>query len=454
MLKAALAGGPIGPLAPGRDQSSHRGTASTVPSEDSGVGRNQQVEQAPHAGRGEGSEPMEPRLLTSTGAGALIRRLMEPRPRVHIDRVQYELAAVDPTGARAGVLHTRRGPVPTPVFMPVATHATIGGLSMDEVRSTGTRVLLSNTYHLMLQPGPEVFRRFGDIHRFMQWDGAVLTDSGGFQIFSLPEDREITERGAHFRSCYDNSRQLLSPETSIAMQQALGSDIMMVLDVCIDSTTDEAGTRAAMERTHRWALRSLAAKQQVDTGQALFAIVQGGVYPHLRDESAAFLTEHPFDGFAIGGLAVGETKAERDAMVERTTALLPPHRARYLMGVGTPLDLLEVVRRGVDMMDCIIPTKMAQQGYAYTFQGQLRLTRTEYRLDDSPLDPTCDCAVCRGYGRGYLRHLLRGKHKLGTRLLALHNLRHYQVLTARMRQAILAGTYDATYRELKEALSA
>jgi len=367
--------------------------------------------------------------------------------------VRFELLTTDATGARAGVLHTRRGSFPTPMFMPVATHAAFRHLGMEEVKETGAKILLANTYHLMLRPGAEVFRKFGGIHPFMQWDGAVLTDSGGFQIFSLPEDRLITEKGAHFRSFYDNSRQLLSPESSIAMQQAINSDIMMVLDVCIDSRTDEAGTREAMERTHRWALRSLAAKNAQDTGQALFAIVQGGVHPKLRDESAAFLTPHPFDGFAIGGLAVGETKEERETMTERVTASLPTDKPRYLMGVGTPMDLVEAVMRGVDMFDCIIPTKMAQQGYAYTFQGLVRITRMVYRLDDSPLDAACDCYVCKRYTRGYLQHLMRGKHHLGSRMLSIHNVRHYQLLMGRLREAILKGSYAQVYRELKATIS-
>jgi queuine tRNA-ribosyltransferase len=367
--------------------------------------------------------------------------------------VRFELLTTDATGARAGVLHTRRGSFPTPMFMPVATHAAFRHLGMEEVRETGARILLANTYHLMLRPGAEVFRKFGGIHPFMQWDGAVLTDSGGFQIFSLPEDRMITEKGAHFRSFYDNSRQLLSPESSIAMQQAINSEIMMVLDVCIDSRTDEAGTREAMERTHRWALRSLKAKDKVSTGQALFAIVQGGVHPNLRDESAAFLTQHPFDGFAIGGLAVGETKEERETMTARVTASLPADKPRYLMGVGTPMDLVEAVMRGVDMFDCIIPTKMAQQGYAYTFQGLVRITRMVYRLDDTPLDPACDCLVCRKYTRGYLQHLMRGKHHLGSRMLSIHNVRHFQLLMGRLRQAILEGRYAQAYRELKAAIA-
>jgi queuine tRNA-ribosyltransferase len=367
--------------------------------------------------------------------------------------VRFELVTTDPTGARAGVLHTRRGSIPTPVFMPVATHASFRHLGMEQVKTTGSKILLSNTYHLMLKPGIDVFRHFGGIHPFMQWDGAVLTDSGGFQIFSLPEDRQITEKGAHFRSFHDNSRQLLSPESSIAMQQAINSEIMMVLDVCIDSRTDEAGTRAAMERTHRWALRSLEAKEKVSTGQALFAIVQGGVFPGLRDESSAFLTQHPFDGFAIGGLAVGETKEERETMTARATASLPEHKPRYLMGVGTPVDLLEAVMRGVDMFDCIIPTKMAQQGYAYTFQGLVRVTRQVYRLSDEPLDPTCDCFVCKRYSRGYLNHLKNGGHHTGSHLISVHNVHHYQQLTWRMRDAILRSSYAQVYRELKEALT-
>ncbi len=263
----------------------------------------------------------------------------------------FSLLATDPTGARAGVLHTRRGDIPTPVFMPVGTHATIGNLSGDDVGTTEAKIVLGNTYHLMLRPGVEVFRKFGGIHDFMNWGGAVLTDSGGFQIFSLPEDRMITERGAHFRSFHDRSKHLLSPEKSIEVQQAINSDIMMVLDVCIESTADEKRTREAMERTHRWALRSLAQRDAVDTGQALFAIVQGGVYPHLRNESADFLTSHPFDGFAIGGLAVGETKTELKEMTELVASKLPPHKPRYLMGVGTPMDLVESVRRGVEMFD-------------------------------------------------------------------------------------------------------
>jgi queuine tRNA-ribosyltransferase len=337
--------------------------------------------------------------------------------------------------------------------MPVATHAHVRNHTMEEIRATGASICLANTYHLLLRPGVEVFERLGRIHTFMQWDGAVLTDSGGFQIFSLPGEREITEEGARFKSPYDNHRYLLSPETSIATQQAIGSDIMMVLDVCVPSISSEDVTREAMERTHRWALRSMGARAAKDTGQALFAIVQGGVFPALRAESAAFLTAHPFDGFAIGGLAVGESRDQLYAMARHTARLLPADKPRYLMGVGTPIDLVEAVDAGVDMFDCIVPSKMAQQKYAYTFEGQLRLTRAEYRLSDAPLDASCECPVCRHYTRGYLRHLAQGNHFLSDRLLGEHNLWHYAALMRRMRQAILDERWDEECRWLKDRLT-
>ncbi len=367
--------------------------------------------------------------------------------------IRYELLATAPSGARAAILHTRRGQTLLPTFMPVATHAHVRNLSMDEVKDSGATICLSNTYHLLLRPGVEVFKQFGDVHRYMKWDGGVLTDSGGFQIFSLPGAREISEKGAHFRSPYDNHAHLLSPETSIETQQAIGSDIMMVLDVCIPSTSAEPETREAMERTHRWALRSLAARNAKDTGQAVFAIVQGGVFPELRTASAGFLTQHPFDGFAIGGLAVGESRELLYSMTQHTAPQLPANKPRYLMGVGTPIDLIEAVNAGVDMFDCIVPPKMAQQGYAYTFEGQLRMTRTEYRLADDPLDPTCGCPTCRNYSRSYLRHLMQGNHGFGSRLLSIHNLWHYQALMRRMRTAILENRWAAEYATLRELLA-
>ncbi len=367
--------------------------------------------------------------------------------------IRFELLGTSSSGARAGRLHTRRGVLETPAFMPVATHAHVRFLTMDDVAETGARFCLANTYHLLLRPGAELFEKSGGIHPFMQWPHGVLTDSGGFQIFSLPGEREITEEGARFRSPYDNHRHLISPETSIAMQNAINSDIMMVLDVCPPSTSNEAVTREAMERTHRWALRSLAARDSKPTGQALFAIVQGGVFPDMRSESAQFLTQHPFDGFAIGGLAVGESRDLLYSMTGHTAPQLPTDRPRYLMGVGTPIDLVECVHRGIDMFDCIIPPKMAQQGYGYTFEGRIRISRHEYRFEDKPLDATCDCFVCKRYTRAYIRHLMQGGHHLGSRLLAIHNLRHFQQLTTRMRTAIIENRWDAEYRELVERLS-
>jgi queuine tRNA-ribosyltransferase len=375
------------------------------------------------------------------------------KPRVADSPLRFELTASAPSGARAGLLHTRRGIVETPAFMPVATHAGFRHHAVDEVEASGAKILLSNTYHLLLRPGPDVFARLGGIHRFMGWHGGVLTDSGGYQIFSLPEDRQITEQGALFKNPHDNHRHVLSPETSIATQQAIGSDIIMVLDVCIDSRSDESHTREAMERTHRWALRSLDAHRAKDLGQALFAIVQGGAFERLRDESAGFLTQHPFDGFAIGGLAVGEPREVLYGMTAHTARLLPADRPRYLMGVGTPIDLIECVARGVDMFDCILPTKMSQQGYAYTFEGQLRLSKTEYRFSEEPLDKSCDCATCRKYTRAYLQHQLAGGHALGVRLLGMHNLRHYQVLMQRLRKAIVDGRFESEAKALREALA-
>ncbi|MFO0580855.1 MAG: tRNA guanosine(34) transglycosylase Tgt [Anaeromyxobacter sp.] len=365
--------------------------------------------------------------------------------------VRYELLARDPgAAARRGRVHTRRGVVDTPAFMPVGTRASVTGLSVDEVKATGAQIILANTYHLLLRPGPEVMRQVGGIHRFMRWDGPVLTDSGGFQIFSLSEDRVITEKGARFRSYVDQRELVLSPERSVEVQEAIGSDVMMVLDVCLPSTSPAAEVREAMDRTHRWALRSLAARK--DPGAALFAIVQGGLDPALRAESAGFLTAHPFDGFAIGGLAVGDTREERGDVMARTTALLPEDRPRYLMGVGTPADLLIAIGHGVDMFDCVLPTTLAWQGTAFTSTGRVRLTRGEHLASDRPLDPACACPTCREHPRGYLHHLVKCKEPLGPRLLSIHNLHHYASLMANARAAIEAGRYPAFARETLASL--
>ena len=365
--------------------------------------------------------------------------------------VGFSLLRTSGRAARAGVLHTRRGDVPTPVFMPVATHAVFRHISMADARSTGARIILSNTYHLLDAPGPEVFRTFGGIHEFMGWQGAVLTDSGGFQIFSLSGERTITERGAHFR-LPSGRRHLLTPESSIETQQAIGSDIMMALDVCLESTSDEETTRAGMATTHAWAIRSLEAHALRQNGQALFGIVQGGVHPGLREQSAAAITALGFDGFAIGGLAVGETREERENMTALCTGLLPEDKPRYLMGVGTPLDLLEAVERGVDLFDCILPTKMAQQGWGYTFQGVLETLRPSMQGARGPLEPGCPCLACTTQSLGYIHHLLRGGHSQGVRFLAIHNVHHTQRLMARMREAILADAWQALYAALRERL--
>jgi queuine tRNA-ribosyltransferase len=311
-------------------------------------------------------------------------------------------------------------------------------------------MILANTYHLLLRPGPDLFRRTGGIHGFMRWDRPVLTDSGGFQIFSLPGDRTLSEEGARFRSYVDQRPHLLSPERSIEVQTAIGSDVMMALDVCVPSTAEAGAVRAAMERTHRWALRSLAAR--ANPAQALFAIVQGGLVPAWREESARFLTQHPFDGFAIGGLAVGDTRSERGDVVARTAELLPEDRPRYLMGVGTPPDLLEAIARGVDLFDCVIPTTMAWQGTAFTSRGRVRLTRGEHRVDDGPLDPACGCSTCRTFSRAYLHHLVKCREPLGPRLLSVHNVHHYLALMREARRAIEEGRYAAFARERMAAI--
>jgi queuine tRNA-ribosyltransferase len=341
--------------------------------------------------------------------------------------------------ARRGTLVTSRGAIETPAFMPVGTRATVTGLDPLDVSASGAQIILANTYHLMLRPGPEPFQRIGGIHRFMGWPGPVLTDSGGYQIFSLADDRVVSEVGARFRSYVDLRMHMLSPERSIEVQTAIGSDIMMVLDECVSSQADETDTRAAMERTHRWALRSLAAR--TNAKQALFAIVQGGVIPALRRESAAFLAAHAFDGFAIGGLAVGDTRDQREDVTHFTAELLPADRPRYLMGVGTPPDLLHAMLAGIDMFDCVLPTHMAWQGTAYTSTGRVRITRGANADADIPLDASCGCTTCTRFTRSYLHHLFKCKEPLGFRLLSIHNLHHYQTLMAEARSAIEAGDY-------------
>lgn len=365
--------------------------------------------------------------------------------------IPFTVHAVDPESrARRGTLVTAHGPIETPTFMAVGTRATVTGLTPRDLEHVGAQVVLGNTYHLLLRPGPELFRRVGGIHPFMGWNGPVLTDSGGYQIFSLPTHRSITEEGARFKSYVDQSTHLLSPERSIEMQTALQSDIMMVLDVCLDSHADTTEMRTAMERTHRWALRSLAAR--TNDAQALFAITQGGINRELRTESAAFLTQQPFDGFAIGGLAVGDSRSEREDMTQFAAELLPADRPRYLMGVGTPPDLLYAILAGVDMFDCILPTHLAWQGTAFTSTGRVRVTRQACRDADVVLDAACPCDTCKQFSRSYLHHLFKCGEPLGPRLLSIHNMFHYHALMVETRREIEKGTFAAWARRKLDAI--
>jgi queuine tRNA-ribosyltransferase len=355
------------------------------------------------------------------------------------------------SNARAATFQTLHGEVSTPIFMPVGTQATVKAQTVDSLKETGTRVLLANTYHLLLRPGPEVFKRFGGIHRFMNWDGPVLTDSGGYQIFSLPHSREMNEEGARFQSYVDGKSHLLSPESSVAMQLTLGSDIMMALDQCIPSTAPYAQAEAAMALTHRWAERSLQARG--DAPQALFGIVQGACHHDLREKSAAFLRTLPFDGLAIGGLAVGEPQVQRYELTSLATEHLPKDLPRYLMGVGTPIDILEAVHRGVDMFDCIIPSQLAQRGVAFTSHGKLQMRRSVYRYAENPMDARCDCRTCRNYSRAYLHHLVKSDEYLGWHLLGLHNLAFYHRLMREMRASILRGEFLSYYETKRPELA-
>jgi queuine tRNA-ribosyltransferase len=367
--------------------------------------------------------------------------------------VTFQLRATA-TGSRArrGTLTTLHATVETPVFMPVGTRGAVRTQTLGQLEQLGPALILANTYHLMVRPGVDLFERLGGLHRWMGWSRGILTDSGGFQVFSLAKGRTITEQGAAFRAPTSGSTILLTPERSIGMQRAIGSDIMMVLDQCIDSTSPHAEAKAAMELTHRWAARSLTARS--DSPQQLFAIVQGACFEDLRRDSARALTDlGGFDGYAIGGLAVGETKAEREDITELTAQLLPADRPRYLMGVGTPLDLLEAVHRGVDMFDCILPTAWAQHGKAFTSHGRIDLRRGVHKLAEQALDAACDCDACRLYSRSYLHHLVKCEEPLGWQLLAFHNLKYYLRLMATIRTEIENDTFAQFHAEQRAVLA-
>lgn len=361
--------------------------------------------------------------------------------------IQHRDAA---SAARAGCFETAHGSVQTPVFMPVATHAVVRGHSTKTLADLEFPVLLANTYHLLLRPGIKVFQKFGGIHRFMNWPGAVLTDSGGYQIFSLTQYLTMSEEGAAFRSYIDGQAILLTPEVSIETQRAINSDIMMVLDQCLPAGAAAADVEKALDLTQRWALRSLDAKG--DSKQALFAIVQGGCFKEMREKSAAQLINLPFDGFAIGGVAVGENKQLRDDIVQFTAARLPVHKPRYLMGVGTPLDLLEGVNAGIDMFDCILPTAWAQQGVCFTRRGKMDLRRGAYRMSEMPIEEGCLCETCRHYSRSYLHHLNKAGEFMAGTLIGVHNLTFYKNLMRSMREAILQNSFAAFYKNTKAEL--
>ena len=344
--------------------------------------------------------------------------------------------------ARAGTLHTAHGEVPTPVFMPVGTAGTVKAMTADAVRATGARMVLGNTYHLMLRPTAERVARLGGLHRMMDWHGPILTDSGGFQVMSLSGLRKMDADGVTFRSHVDGSYHRLTPERSVEIQHLLGADVTMCFDECtpFPATHDQAA--ASMRLSMRWAARSRDAFVARE-GHGLFGIVQGGVYDDLRAESAAALAAIGFEGYAIGGLAVGEGQAEMLRVLEATVPLLPGHAPRYLMGVGTPHDLVEAVRRGVDMFDCVIPTRSGRTGRAYTSRGVLNMRNARHADDASPLDPDCDCPACTKHSRAYLHHLIKAEEMLGPMLLTWHNIRYYQTLMARLRRAILERRFEA-----------
>jgi queuine tRNA-ribosyltransferase len=345
--------------------------------------------------------------------------------------------------ARQGILATPRGDILTPAFMPVGTAGTVKGLLVDQVRSAGADIILGNTYHLMLRPGAERVARLGGLHHFMRWERPILTDSGGYQVMSLSQLRTLDADGVTFRSHIDGSEHRLTPERAIEIQaDLLGSDIVMQLDECPKLPAPEAAVRKAMELSLDWAVRckrAFGAREK----QNLFAIVQGGIDPVLRRESATGLVAEGFDGYAIGGLAVGEPQADMLATLEHTVPFLPQERPRYLMGVGKPLDIVEAVARGIDMFDCVLPTRSGRHGQAWTDEGPLNITNARFAEDSAPLDPTSACPASRDYSKAYLHHLFKAGELLGQVLLSWHNVAYYQALMARLRAAIAAGELDA-----------
>ena len=339
------------------------------------------------------------------------------------------------TRARLGKLHTPHGIVDTPVFMPVGTQATVKTMSPEELKEVGAEIILSNTYHLFLRPGHDLIARAGGLHKFMNWDRTILTDSGGFQVFSLGDLRKITEEGVEFRSHLDGSKQFLSPEKSMEVQMALGSDIVMAFDECTPYPAEYEYAKQSAERTTRWAKRCKHSMTTTDK-QALFGIVQGGMFKDLRLQSAAEITALDLPGYGIGGLSVGEPKELMYEVLDYTIPVMPEDRPRYLMGVGSPDCLIEGVMRGIDMFDCVLPTRIARNGTAFTKYGKVVIRNADYADDFTPLDPSCECYTCKNYSRAYLRHLLKADEILGLRLMTIHNLHFLINLMAEIREAI------------------
>ena len=347
--------------------------------------------------------------------------------------------------ARRGRLEFSRGGVETPAFMPVGTYGTVKAMTPEELEQSGAQIILGNTFHLMLRPGTEIISKLGDLHGFMHWDGPILTDSGGFQVFSLGDLRKITEDGVTFKSPINGEKVFLGPEESMAVQRALGADIVMIFDECTPYPATEAEAEFSMELSLRWAKRSKTAHG--DNSSALFGIVQGGMYDHLRQRSLEGLVDIGFDGYAIGGLSVGEPAEERHKVLDFLSDKMPTDRPRYLMGVGKPEDIVEAVLRGIDMFDCVMPTRNARNGHLFTRDGVVKIRNARHKSDESPLDAECDCYTCKNYSRAYLHHLDKCNEILGARLNTIHNLHYYQDLMKGLRAAIESDTLDEFVRD-------
>ena len=366
--------------------------------------------------------------------------------------LKYELIKKDKhTNARVGIIHTAHGDIPTPIFMPVGTLATVKTMTVDDLKEMEAKIILGNTYHLYLKPGMDIMKKAGGLHKFMNWDRPILTDSGGFQVFSLADNRKISEEGVMFRSHIDGSKHFFTPEKAIEIQNDIHSDIMMSFDECVDANADYDYVKNSMERTLRWAKRGLDYhKENSHPDQSLFGIVQGGMFKDLREKSAKETVAMGFDGYSIGGLSVGETKEEMIDILNFTTPLLPEDKPRYNMGVGTPDYLLESFEAGIDMADCVLPTRIARNGTALTSKGRVVVKNATYKEDFSPLDSECDCYTCSNHSRAYLRHLINAKEILGARLLSYHNLYFLLKMCENVRDAIMNDSFLDFKKEFYE----